>query len=350
MSRRKRIAICTAQVPFVRGGAETLVESLTRELSARNFNVDVVRLPIREYPRAQLLQSCLMWRLIDLTEAAHQPIDLVIATKFPSYVVRHPNKVTWLVHQHRAAYELMGTEYSDFMNSPKDRHLRACIRRIDNESLGESRRVFAIAQNVASRLARYNGLLAESLYHPPKHDGRYRNDGYSDYVFAISRLDRIKRLDGLVHAMAHTRSNTRCCIAGTGPMEPELRRLAARLGVDDRVEFVGFVDDDRLIDLYANCFAVYFAPYDEDYGYVTLEAFKSHKPVLTAPDSGGVLEFVEDGENGFVVPLDQPASMAERIDQLCTDSRLAARLGEAGHARVVDITWDYAIDRLTETL
>jgi len=133
-------------------------------------------------------------------------------------------------------------------------------------------------------------------------------------------------------------------------MEPELRRLAARLGVDDRVEFVGFVDDDQLIDLYANCFAVYFAPYDEDYGYVTLEAFKSQKPVLTAPDSGGVLEFVEDGENGFVVPLDQPASMAERIDQLHATPRLAARLGEAGHARVVDITWDYAIDRLTETL
>lgn len=350
MSRRKRIAVCTAQVPFVRGGAEIHVESLARELRRRGFNVDIVTLPFKEYPRSQLLKSCLIWRLIDLTESSQSRIDLVIATKFPSYVARHPNKVTWLIHQHRAVYDLYGTEHSDFTDSPEDRRFRAMIRQIDNESLAESQRIFTNARNTASRLARFNSLHGEPLYHPPKHDGRYRNDGYGDYVFAVSRLDRIKRLDGLVRAMAHTRPDLRCRIAGTGPMEPELRRLAARLGVDGRIDFVGFVDDDQLIDLYANCFAVYFAPYDEDYGYVTLEAFKSQKPVLTAPDSGGVLEFVEDGENGFVVPLDQPASMAERIDQLHGNPRLAARLGEAGHARVAGITWDYAIERLTETL
>jgi glycosyltransferase involved in cell wall biosynthesis len=346
----KRIAVCTAQVPFVRGGAEIHVRSLARELRRRGFEADIVALPFKEYPRSQLLKSCLIWRLIDLTESSHSPVDLVIATKFPSYVVRHPNKVTWLIHQHRQVYDLYGTDHSDFTDSPEDRHFRAVIRRIDNESLAESQRIFTNARNTASRLARYNDLHGEPLYHPPKHDGRYRNEGYGDYVFAVSRLDRIKRLDGLVRAMAHTRSDVRCRIAGTGPMEPELRRLASRLGVADRVEFLGYVDDDQLIDLYANCFAVYYAPYDEDYGYVTLEAFKSHKPVLTAPDSGGVLEFVEDGENGFVIAVDQPASMGERIDQLHADTRLAARLGVAGHARVSGITWDYAIERLTETL
>lgn len=346
----KRIAICTAQIPFVRGGAEIHVGSLARELRRRGFEVDIVSLPFKEYPRSQLLKSCLIWRLVDLSESGHSPIDLVIATKFPSYVVRHANKVTWLIHQHRAVYDLYGTEHSDFTNSPEDRHFRAMIRQIDNESLAESQRIFTNARNTAARLARYNGLHGEPLYHPPKHEGLYRNDGYGDYVFAVSRLDRIKRLDGLVRAIAHTRPDVRCRIAGSGPMEAELRRLAAKLGVDDRVEFLGFVRDDELIDLYAGCFAVYFAPYDEDYGYVTLEAFKSRKPVLTSPDSGGVLEFVADGENGFVVPWDEPASMGERINRLHADSRLAARLGDAGHARVADITWDYAIERLTETL
>ncbi|MFQ5857337.1 MAG: glycosyltransferase family 4 protein [Anaerolineae bacterium] len=346
----KRIAICVAQIPFVRGGAEIHVESLARELRRRGFEVDIVSLPFKEYPRSQLLKSCLIWHLIDLTESGDSPIDLVIATKFPSYVVRHPNKVTWLIHQYRQVYDLFGTEHSDFTNLPEDRRFRAMIRRIDNESLAESQRIFTNARNTASRLARFNGLHGEPLYHPPKHDGRYRNDGYGDYVFAVSRLDPLKRLDDLVRAMAHTRPDVQCRIAGTGPMEHELRRLAVRLGVRDRVEFLGYVDDDQLIDLYANCFAVYYAPYDEDYGYVTLEALKSRKPVLTAPDSGAVLEFVEDGEDGFVIPLDQPAIMGERIDQLYADARLAARLGDAGHARVEDITWDYAIERLTETL
>lgn len=350
MPRRKRIAVCAAQVPFVRGGAEVLVESLAQELRARHFDVDVVSLPFKEYPRAQLLKSCLLWRLIDLTESTHLPIDLVIGTKFPSYLVQHPNKVTWLVHQHRAVYDLKGTEYSDFTNSPEDRRFREMIRRMDNQALNESQRVFTIARNTAARLARFNGLHAEPLYHPPKLDGRYRNAGYGDYIFTVSRLERIKRVDGLIRAMAHTRPNVRCRIAGTGPMAPELRRLATDLGVADRIEFLGYVDDEQLIELYAHCFAVYYAPYDEDYGYVTLEAFRSYKPVLTAPDSGGVLEFVEDGENGFVISLDQPACMGERIDQLAADTEYAARLGEAGHARVADITWDHVIERLTETL
>lgn len=350
MSRRKRIAICNAQVPFVHGGAEIHVESLAEELRRRDFIVDIVRMPFRDYPRSQLLKSCLIWRLIDLTESQRIPVDLVIGTKFPSYLVRHPNKVTWLIHQHRAAYELYGTEYSDFTNSPADRRLRATIRRIDNESLRESRRIFTNARNTASRLARFNGLHGEPLYHPPKHDGLYHHERYGDYVFAVSRLDRIKRLDGLVRAMAHTQTGVRCAIAGSGQMETELRRLAEKLEVEDRVEFLGYVEDERLIDLYANCCAVYYAPYDEDYGYVTLEAFKSHKPVLTAPDTGGILEFVEDGENGFVVRLDQPAEMGGRIDQLYADRQLAARLGDAGYERVAGITWDHAIERLTETL
>jgi glycosyltransferase involved in cell wall biosynthesis len=346
----KRICICAAQVPFVRGGAEVHVDSLARELRQRNFDVDIVSLPFRDYPRPQLLKSCLIWRLIDLTESNRLPVDLVVATKFPSYVVRHPNKVVWLIHQHRAVYELYGTEYSDFTDSAEDRHFRTLIRRIDNESLAESQRIFTNARNTALRLARFNGLHGEPLYHPPKHDGHYRNDDYGDYILSVSRLDRIKRVDGLVRAMAHTRPEVQCCIAGIGPMESDLRRLVAKLGVQDRVRFLGYVDDDQLIDLYANCFAVYYAPYDEDYGYVTLEAFKSYKPVLTALDSGGVLEFVRDGEDGFVVPLDQPTIMGERIDQLHADTRLARRLGEAGHARVANITWDSVIERLTETL
>lgn len=350
MSRRKRIAICAAQVPFVHGGAEIHVQSLARELRTRGYEVDIVRLPFKWYPRQELIKACLAWRLIDLTESMGQPIDLVIATKFPSYVVRHPNKVVWLIHQYRAVYDLFGTPYSEFTTSPEDQHLRQIIRRIDEQTLGEARRIFTNSRNTAARLARFNGLQGEPLYHPPQHDGRYYTENYGDYVLAVSRLEALKRIDGLIRAMAHVTSDVRALIAGTGPEAERLQRLARDLRVGDRVQFLGYVDDEQLLRLYANARAVYYAPYDEDYGYVTLEAFRSRKPVLTAPDSGGVLEFVEDEKTGFVVPLDRPAEMAARIDQLRGDVQLAQRLGEAGHARIAHITWDYAIERLTETL
>jgi len=350
MSRRKRIAICAAQVPFVRGGAEIHVESLARELRARGYEVDIVRLPFKWYPRQELIKACLAWRLIDLTESMGQPIDLVIATKFPSYVVPHPNKVVWLIHQYRAVYDLFGTPYSELTTSPEDQHLRQIIRRIDERTLGEARRIFTNSRNTAARLARFNGLQGEPLYHPPQHDGRYYTESYGDYVLAVSRLEALKRIDGLLRAMAHVSTDARALIAGTGPEAERLQRLARELRVGDRVRFLGYVEDEELLRLYANALAVYYAPYDEDYGYVTLEAFRSRKPVLTAPDSGGVLEFVEDGMNGFVVPLDRPAEMAARIDRLRSDVQLAKRLGEEGHARIAHITWDYAIQRLTETL
>jgi glycosyltransferase involved in cell wall biosynthesis len=350
MNRRKRIAVCTAQVPFVSGGAEIHVESLVRELKARDYDVELVRLPFKWYPHEELIKGCLAWRLVDITASMGRPIDLAIATKFPSYVVRHPNKVVWLIHQYRAAYDLYGTQYSELTPNTEDENLRSIIRRIDQSTLGEAQRIFTNSRNTARRLARYNSLHGEPLYHPPKHDGRYHNAGYDDYIFAVSRLEALKRLDGLVRALVHTCAEVRCLIAGTGPMRAELERLANKLGVSDRVEFLGYVDDEQLVQLYANCFAVYYAPFDEDYGYVTLEAFKSRKPVLTAPDSGGVLEFVDDAISGYVVTLDEPARMGERINQLYTDRRLAARLGEAGFEQVAGITWDYAIKRLTETL
>ena len=123
----KRIIICAAQVPFERGGAEALVEGLRRNLLSRGHSVDVVSLPFKWYPPARLLSSALSWRMLDLHEVNGQAVDMVIATKFPSYVVEHPHKVTWLVHQFRQAYDWYGTPLSDLSTSDEDVELRQSI-------------------------------------------------------------------------------------------------------------------------------------------------------------------------------------------------------------------------------
>jgi glycosyltransferase involved in cell wall biosynthesis len=342
----KRIAICTSQIPFVSGGAESLAESLLRELAARGYEVDMVRIPFRWYPKEEVLKGYLAWRLIDLTESEGQKIDMVIPLKFPAFAVRHPNKVTWLIQQFRQAYDLFGTQWSHFTNDQADTRLRQIIREMDTLTLSESRHILTISRNTADRLLRFNGLQAETLYVPPPLDGRYRCGDYGDYLLVVSRLNILKRVNLIIEAMAHVRSGVRCLIAGRGEEEDNLRRLAQEHGVADRVEFLGFVPDDQLIELYANCFATFYGPYDEDYGLATVEAMKSHKPVLTATDSGGVLEFVQDGATGYVVPPGKPEMLAERIAQLYADRVRCRELGEAGYERVRDITWDWTIERL----
>ena len=88
-----------------------------------------------------------------------------------------------------------------------------------------------------------------------------------------------------------------------------------------------------MYQLYEEALAVYYGPFDEDYGYVTLEGFAADRPVVTLTDSGGPLEFVADGETGLVA-APEPKAIADAFDRLFVDRDLAARLGAAGNALV----------------
>jgi glycosyltransferase involved in cell wall biosynthesis len=341
------IAICTAQVPFVHGGNEVLVEGLRDALVARGHSVEIIALPYKWYPRQQIVSSALSWRLVDITEANGRQIDVAICTKWPSYVVRHPCKVTWLVHQFRQAYDWFGTPMSDFTGTPEDVRVRRTVQDMDRTTLAESKRIFTISRNVAARLWRFNGLEGTPLY-PPLRSGLDLQPGpYGDYIFSLNRLDPAKRVDLLLDALPHA-PGVKAVIAGTGPQADALKRKARDLGVAGRVEFTGFASDEDVSRLYSNARAVYYAPIDEDYGYGTVEALTAARPVVTTDDAGGVLEFVEDGVTGLVTSP-EPRAIARSIMRLMQDADEAARLGQAGRARVQDITWDRVVDALLES-
>lgn len=341
----QRIIVCEAQVPFVRGGAEYLVRTLVSQLLLHGFDAELVSVPFKWYPKGEILANAAAWRLIDLSESNGQPIDLVIASKFPTYFVRHPNKVTWLVHQHRAAYELCGTEFSDFSHSDEDVGLRQTLIDLDTKMLGECKRVFTISRTISNRLAKYNGLQHGPLYPPPPFAERLTAGAYGDYVLFVGRLESIKRPDLVVRAMQHVDRPVRLVMVGNGSYRQRTEEIAESVGVADRVTFAGAVAETALVDLYKDALAIVFAPFDEDYGYVTLESFLAHKPVITADDAGGPLEFVEHETNGFVCPPTEDA-LAAAINGLAADKRLAARLGDAGYERARLITWDGVIEKL----
>lgn len=341
----KTILVCEAQVPFIRGGAETHVRQLVDRLRTRGYTVDLVSVPFKWYPKEEILAHAAAWRLLDLGESNGTPVDLVIATKFPSYFARHANKVTWLIHQYRAAYELCGTVYSDFAHVELDVGLRQQLIDLDTAMLGECRRVFTNARNTAARLEKFNGLKAEPLYHPPRLAGRLAAGPPGDYILSVGRLETVKRHDLAIRAMAHAQGPRRLVIVGQGTQEANLRRLAEELALGDRVAFEGAATDDRLLDLYAGALGVVYAPFDEDYGYVTLEAFLARKPVITARDSGGTLEFVEDGVNGFVCDP-TPDGVADAFSRLAAGPSRAQALGDAGYDRARMITWDGVIEKL----
>ena len=226
----------------------------------------------------------------------------MIATRFPELRrSRHPNKVVWLIHQYRQVYDQFGTPYSDFTASPEDRRTREAIAQVDRVGLTEARHVFANSRTVSERLARFNGIESQPLYHPPPLAGRYRRGPFGDYALCVGRLDAWKRADLAIAALAHA-PEARLVLVGRGPEEERCRRLAAELGVAGRVRWVARASDEELLELYAGARLVVVPAAGEDLGYVPLEAYLSGKPVLTTDDAGGPLEFVEDGVTGFVVP------------------------------------------------
>jgi glycosyltransferase involved in cell wall biosynthesis len=338
-----RIAVCRPQVPFARGGAEIFVDALVAELQARGHEADVVSVPFKWYPGATVLTQAFLWRLLDLDEADGRRVDMVVATKFPSYVVRHPEKRVWLVHQFRQAYELDRTELGQFGEDPEERALRRSLQRLDRLALGEASRLFATSRNVAARLLGSTGLEAEVLPHPPQ-SLAYRCDAYGDFVLSASRLDRAKRIDLLLEAAALD-ERLRVVVVSDGPDRERLEALARARGLDGRAEFRGRVSGGELADLYARCLAVFYAPVDEDFGMGPYESFLSAKPVITTTDAGGPLEVVADRGTGLVV-APEPALVARAAAWLREHPDEAASFGRAGKALAEEVTWDRALARL----
>jgi glycosyltransferase involved in cell wall biosynthesis len=347
-----RILIATVKTPFIRGGAEILAEELQAALQRSGHEVELLSMPFRFEPPAEVRRSMDAWAAEDLTTFPGPAIDAVICLKFPTYYVKHPNKIVWLLHQHRSAYELFDTPHGMQSTSPEDQKLRAEIVQRDSEALGSARQVFTISGRVSERLLQSNGLPSTPVYPPVANAESYYCAAPLPYIFAPGRLERLKRQELLLRAVAACeRTDFGVIVSGEGGCRDELERLVAKLGLGGRVRLVGHVTQSELLALYANCQAVCFAPQDEDYGFITLESMLASKPVLTCTDSGGPLEFVVHGKTGFVSEP-EPIALAGAIDQLFSEPETAAELGRAGRRRIeeMDISWSTTVNQLLEPL
>lgn len=345
-----RIAIASVQVPFTSGGAEIHALNLKKNLQVRGHEVDIITIPFKWYPEQAILDSILMARLVDLSEANGQKVDLLIGLKFPAYYIEHTNKVLWILHQHRQAYELWGTQFGDLDIMKDGMEIRRIIQNYDNRYIPNAKKIFANSKTVSERLKRFNNIDSEVLYHPPEGYELLQSLEFGDYVFYPSRIDSIKRQYSLIKALPFTKTNIKIVLAGNGdPKEiDKIKCFIIDNELQGRVKMLGFISEEEKRELYARCLAVYFGPYQEDYGYVTLEAFYSHKAVITHPDSGGPMEFVRHMVNGIVVE-GNPEAIAQQLDFLYLTRNKAKDMGENGYElmKEMKINWEYVIERLT---
>ena len=344
-----KIILATIQTPFIYGGAEYLIRGLQQGLENAGHAVERVSMPFRFSPIDQVRRSMETWEGEDLAVINGRKADLVICLQFPTYYLKHPAKALWLLHHYRPFYDLWNTPFvGDVKKQPGASSLRDKVREKDTIHFRECSPRLTIARNVSSRLERYNGISSTPVYHPPHMAERFYSAPAESYVFVPSRLEETKRHELLIRAMAQVNTNISAIICGDGGLRARLEGLTEELDIKNRVKFIGHVSEEEKLGLYAHCLCVFFGPYDEDYGYVTLEAMLSQKPVITCSDSGGPLEFVVQHRTGVIVDP-RPEEIAGAIDFLNSNRRQAAEMGANGLDRYHDlnICWEIVVDKLT---
>lgn len=322
-----------------------IARELTRALREAGHDAHIIVTPQNRFGH-QASAYLATW-LTDVTSSEGRPIDQVISLRYPSYAIRHKRHVCWLNHTMREYYDLWDT-FSATLSTKgrlKERVRRTFIHAADRYLLARVSKLFVQSRTVQQRMATWQSVNSTVLY-PPAPQRNYRCEGYGPAFLFVSRLTRLKRGDLLVRALATPPANAiRLVIAGEGEERERLEQLAGELGVAGRITFAGRLTDDQLVGELATCRAVCFPPFQEDYGFVTVEAFASRKAVITCKDSGGPAELVKDRVNGYVCEAD-PEALGRAMRHLTDDPALAERMGAAAYEAGVKLTWPETVRRL----
>ncbi len=340
-----KVLVVNNMAPFVWGGAEELATHLQKNLITAGHEAEVLRIPFQWEPAERIPSQMLMVRAFELWN-----VERVIALKFPAYLIRHPHKTLWLLHQYRQAYDLFDAGQSNLPPGVQGEELRQMIKKSDDETFRESQHIFTNSEVTQQRLAHYNGFAADVLL-PPLNDPELFSGGEArGYIFAGGRVNGMKRQYLLVEALTYMPKGTQLVVAGP-PDTPEdatrLECLVERLALRDRVKLdLRFLPRAELAEYVNHALAVAYLPYDEDsLGYVAMEAATAGKALISTQDSGGVLGLAKHDQTGWVV---QPEPQALAAAMMQAYGGLAAELGHAARAvwTSMGITWPKTIERL----
>ncbi len=342
-----KIAIVNNCVPFLYGGAEFLADSLCDKFKEYGHQAMVIRIPFKWHPPNSILEHMLACRLMHLDN-----VDRVVALKFPAFYIPHSNKVLWMLHQFRQAYDMWETPYNCIPKTSEGLRIREAIVHADKSFLPEAKAIYTNNQVVSDRLKKYSGLDSAVLFPPLMDAHLFHCAEYKDYIFYPSRINRTKRQHLAIESMKYTRTDVKLVVAGSPDNAEELQfvqSLIEKNNLGSKVKLLHtFISQEEKARWFASALGNIYIPYDEDsYGYVTLEAYHSKKPVITCTDSGGTKDVVIDNETGYMVAPDAKA-IAEAMDKLYLDKKHAQAMGEAGMERLLsmNITWDNVIGRL----
>jgi glycosyltransferase involved in cell wall biosynthesis len=363
----------TSELPPTPGGVGQYVFCLSKKLIERGHQVTIItrkrssdqmkqeifegipvyRVPFYPlYPIHAFLLSIFINKLLRLIENSfdivhlHSPMPLPIKTTLPVLSTIHtPMRIDARYHEIFSPKSLFEKIQSTTVYPPMESML------LKNSSM-----ITAVSQKVALELKEYgithsritvirNGVDIKSFF-PDR-----QKDNTEDYVLYTGVLRARKGLFDFIQCAKYInkiRPNTKFLICGKGSFRTKLETLVRRMGLEQQILFLGYVDRKRLIRLYQNASVHVVPSHYEGMPTVLLEAMSCGLPVV-ATNIGGNNEVISSGINGLLVPPKSPKVMAEAILRLLDDVSLRKRIGAAARDTVVmNYTWDKVTDKIVE--
>lgn len=342
-----KVLIVNNMAPFLWGGAEELAAHLQKNLIIAGHEAEILRIPFQWEPASCIPSQMLMVRSLELRN-----VDHVIALKFPAYLIRHPKKTLWLLHQYRQAYDLYEIGQTNLSSDIQGNQIRNLIKRADDESFAECRQIFTNSEVTSKRLTKYNGFNSKVLF-PPINDPEIFIGGRSEgYIFAAGRINIMKRQHLLLEAMRRTAKNVKLLIAGppdTIEDGKRLMKLVEQLNLSNRVKLdLRFLPRETYADYVNKSAAIAYLPYDEDsLGYVAMEAAIAGKALITTKDSGGVVGLVKHKHTGWLVEPNAK-SLASAMNAAAANYHRANKFGTATRELWLSfgVTWSKTLEVL----
>lgn len=344
-----KIIIASTIVPFIDGGGTFIVDWTAKKLQEYGHKVEVFKIPF-DHSHPFVVEQMLALRLLNVAQYS----DRLISIRTPSYILDHPNHVSWFIHQYRYAYDLWNTKYQTGIPITRDGlSERDAVITADNYFLRKIKKIFTNSIEVKNRLLEYNQIESEVLYPPLLYENNFYCSNYGDYIYYSSRIAQNKRQLLAVQAMKFTKSNVKLLITGYSDSNfyiQDIKSFVEKEGLNYKVKIINrWISEQEKAKFFSKCLASIYIPYDEDsYGYPSLESFKSKKCVITCTDSGGTGELIQNNYNGFIVDP-SPSALAQAMDQLYLNKQKAKELGENAYSTLkkMNISWDNVINKLT---
>lgn len=323
-----KVLIVNTMAPFIWGGAEELATHLQKNLIIAGHESEILRIPFQWNPASRIPSQMLMVKALEL-----YGVDHVVALKFPAYLIRHPKKTLWLIHQFRQAYDLFDAKQTHLLPENNGLEVREMIKNADDLCFSECRNIFTNSVVTHQRLMKYNGFESKVLPPPVNDPELFLNKGTDNYILAAGRINSMKRQNMLLEAMSYTDQKVKLIIAGPPDTSHDamvLKNTLESYDLKDRVVLdLGFLSRQRYADYINHAAAVAYIPFDEDsFGYVTMEAATASKALITTTDSGGILGLVKHEETGWVAEPN-PQALAIAMNSAMRNKNLTESYGQA---------------------